>query len=121
MSAYSASAPVNASTTAPRIATPMPGWTTKKRTAQAGFTACNTSGCCRMPYTPRAPSTRNQVTMIGPNRMPIRAVPWRWIRNSPTSTTSDKGTTQWSIPSNARPRPSIAESTEMAGVIMLSP
>ncbi|MNG18461.1 hypothetical protein D3C84_1025290 [compost metagenome] len=59
--------------------------------------------------------------MIGPNRMPIRAVPWLWIKNSATSTINDSGTTQWSMPSKASPRPSIAESTEIAGVIMLSP
>ncbi|MDT4847195.1 hypothetical protein FQZ97_812440 [compost metagenome] len=58
---------------------------------------------------------------MGPKSVPIRAVPCFWIRNSPTSTTSDSGTTQWLMPSNARSRPSMAESTEMAGVIMLSP
>ncbi|MNI57323.1 hypothetical protein D3C73_1123780 [compost metagenome] len=99
----------------------MPGCTTKKRTPHAGFIACNTSGCWMIPWTPNAPSTTNQVTMIGPNRMPMRAVPWRWIRNNATSTISDSGTTQWSMPSNASPRPSMADSTEIAGVIMLSP
>ncbi|MNG41290.1 hypothetical protein D3C84_1303780 [compost metagenome] len=51
----------------------------------------------------------------------MRAVPCFWIKNSATSTISDKGTTQCSIPSNASCNPSTADSTEMAGVIMLSP
>ncbi|MNN65558.1 hypothetical protein D3C81_1810670 [compost metagenome] len=58
---------------------------------------------------------------MGPNKVPIRAVPCFWIRNSPTSTIRDSGTTHWLTPSNARSRPSIADSTEIAGVIMLSP
>ncbi|MNM79290.1 hypothetical protein D3C81_912170 [compost metagenome] len=51
----------------------------------------------------------------------MRAVPCFWIRNSATSTTTDSGTTQCSIPSKASCRPSTADSTEIAGVIMLSP
>ncbi|MCY1188031.1 hypothetical protein D9M73_290810 [compost metagenome] len=93
----------------------------KKFTAQAGLVAFNTSGCCQMPYRPSAPRTRNQITMTGPNSLPMRAVPCFWMRNRPTSTISASGTTQCSIPSKAISRPSIAESTEIAGVIMLSP
>ncbi|KAF1067924.1 MAG: hypothetical protein GAK45_01530 [Pseudomonas citronellolis] len=74
-----------------------------------------------MPYTPSAARTRNQVTITGPNSVPMRAVPWRWMRNRPTSTTSAIGTTQCSRPLKAISRPSTAESTETAGVIMLSP
>ncbi len=51
----------------------------------------------------------------------MRAVPCFWMRNRPTSTISESGTTQCSSPSKAISRPSIAESTEIAGVIMLSP
>ncbi|MCY1428877.1 hypothetical protein D9M71_447760 [compost metagenome] len=63
----------------------------------------------------------NHSTMIGPKRVPMRAVPCFWIRNRPTSTISDKGTTHCSRPSNAISSPSMADSTEIAGVIMLSP
>ncbi|MNP41699.1 hypothetical protein D3C76_1354150 [compost metagenome] len=74
-----------------------------------------------MPYTPSAPSTLNHRTMTGPNRMPMRAVPCFWIRNRATSTTTAIGTTQCPMPSNASCSPSTADSTEIAGVIMLSP
>ncbi|MOA67596.1 hypothetical protein D3C78_1948460 [compost metagenome] len=52
-----------------------------------------------MPWMPSAPSTTNQITMSGPNRMPMRAVPCFWIRNSPISTANDSGITQWLTPS----------------------
>ncbi|MOA66249.1 hypothetical protein D3C78_1929450 [compost metagenome] len=74
-----------------------------------------------MPYTPSAPSTTNQVTMTGPNRMPMRAVPCFWIRNRPISSATVTGTTQCARPGSATSRPSTADSTEIAGVIMLSP
>ncbi len=93
----------------------------KKLTAQPGLKARSTSGVCAMPWIPSAASTTNHRTMTGPNSLPIFSVPWRCTRNSATNTTSDTGTTQWSMPSKARPRPSTAESTETAGVIMLSP
>ncbi|MNC29445.1 hypothetical protein D3C75_776920 [compost metagenome] len=83
--------------------------------------ALSTSGLCEMPCTPSAPSATNQVTMIGPNSLPIFSVPCFCTRNSATSTTSEIGTTQWSMPSKASPMPSTADSTDTAGVIMLSP
>ncbi|MNP41589.1 hypothetical protein D3C76_1352990 [compost metagenome] len=103
------------------MATPMPGWAMKKFTAQAGLVALSTSGCCQMPYRPSAPRARNHTTITGPNSLPMRAVPCFWMRNRATSTISASGTTQWPMPSKAMSRPSIAESTEIAGVIMLSP
>ncbi|MNC49252.1 hypothetical protein D3C75_984170 [compost metagenome] len=51
----------------------------------------------------------------------MRVVPRFWIRNRQTSTASDRGTTQWLTPAKATSRPSMADSTEIAGVIMLSP
>ncbi|MCY1179813.1 hypothetical protein D9M73_202280 [compost metagenome] len=66
----------------------------KKRTAQTGLNALSTSGLWEMPCTPSAARTTNQATITGPNRMPIRAVPCFWIRNSATSTTRAIGTTQ---------------------------
>ncbi|MNE19623.1 hypothetical protein D3C80_1127110 [compost metagenome] len=72
----------------------MPGWTIKKRTAQTGLKALSTSGLWMMPCTPKAPSTTNQVTITGPKRMPMRAVPCFWIRNNATSTINATGMTQ---------------------------
>ncbi|MGY3025078.1 hypothetical protein ACVWXR_002913 [Pseudomonas lurida] len=51
----------------------------------------------------------------------MRAVPCFCIKNNATRTITDSGTTQCSIPSKASCNPSTAESTEIAGVIMLSP
>ena len=121
ISAYNASAPVKASTTAAKMVMPMPGWAIKKFAAHQGFNACNTCGSRMMPEIPRAPSTTNHSTITGPKRIPMRAVPCFWIRNSPTSNATVIGTTQCSRPGSATFMPSTAESTEMAGVIMLSP
>ncbi|MCY1308667.1 hypothetical protein D9M70_586940 [compost metagenome] len=93
----------------------------KKFTAQTGLAARSTSGCCQMPYAPSPARARNHSTITGPNSLPIRSVPCFWIRNRPTNTTSDTGTTQCSMPSKAISSPSTADSTEIAGVIMLSP
>ncbi|MNT71771.1 hypothetical protein D3C72_2102960 [compost metagenome] len=99
----------------------MPGWATKKLKAHHGLMAWSTSGRCAMPWIPSIPSTTNQSTITGPKRMPIRAVPCFWIRNRPISSTTVIGTTQWPTPGRATSRPSTADSTEIAGVIMLSP
>ncbi|MNW18258.1 hypothetical protein D3C71_2177540 [compost metagenome] len=51
----------------------------------------------------------------------MRAVPCFWIRNRPISSATVTGTTQCARPGSATSRPSTADSTEIAGVIMLSP
>jgi hypothetical protein len=48
-------------------------------------------------------------------------VPKRWIANSPARMASAIGTTSVSIEGETTSRPSTAESTEIAGVIMPSP
>ena len=68
---------------------------------------------------------RNQTTMIGPNRLATLAVPRDCDRNSSTSTTALASSTvpwltTWCSWGTVF-MPSMADSTEMAGVIMASP
>jgi hypothetical protein len=65
--------------------------------------------------------TANQATITGPNSRPTAAVPQRWIPNSTVSTPSAIGTTRCARLGVATFRPSTAESTEIAGVIIPSP
>jgi hypothetical protein len=74
-----------------------------------------------MLITPMTASAANQTIMTGPNQRPMPAVPWRCTLYRPTSTTMVSGTTYFSRPGVATSRPSIAPSTEIAGVITLSP
>ena len=71
--------------------------------------------------TPQAPIATNQTIMTGPNSRPTAAVPRRWTANSSTMITAVIGTTSSSSAGSTTFRPSTAESTEIAGVIMLSP
>lgn len=71
--------------------------------------------------TPVTASIANHSTITGPNQRPTTAVPNRCTRNSATSTTRAAGTTQGVSAGVITLRPSIAPSTEMAGVMMLSP
>ena len=59
--------------------------------------------------------------MIGPNNSPTLAVPRDWIANSPIRITIAEGITNGANPGETVVRPSTADSTEIAGVIMLSP
>ncbi len=59
--------------------------------------------------------------MIGANSAPTFVVPRFWSTNRPISSTSAMGMTNWSSRLLTTVRPSTAESTEIAGVIMLSP
>ena len=63
----------------------------------------------------------NQTSMIGPNMRPNEPVPRRWIRKRATMITTVIGTTKLSIEDEIVSVPSTADSTEIAGVIMLSP
>ena len=74
-----------------------------------------------MPHTPQAPIAVNQTIITGPNRRPTAAVPWRCTANSATMITAVIGTIQPSNSGSMTLRPSTADSTEIAGVIMLSP
>ncbi len=53
--------------------------------------------------------------------MPTTDVPLRWIRNSAAKITSVIGNTNGDSDGAAISRPSMAESTEMAGVMTASP
>ncbi|MCY1221822.1 hypothetical protein D9M72_338910 [compost metagenome] len=59
--------------------------------------------------------------MIGPNSLPMVAVPWRWIRNSAARITSVIGITNCDSCGAAISSPSTADSTEIAGVMTASP
>ncbi len=74
-----------------------------------------------MPTTPHAPIAVNQAIMTGPNTRPTAAVPLRCTRNSTTMMTAVTGTTALSRDGSTTLSPSTADSTEIAGVIMLSP
>ncbi|CAB5026718.1 unannotated protein [freshwater metagenome] len=65
--------------------------------------------------------TANQMAMIGPNTLPMLAVPRRCTANRPMMMTTAIGTTQSSRRSVLTLVPSTADNTEMAGVIMPSP
>ena len=63
----------------------------------------------------------NQITMIGPNRLAMPAVPRRCAANRPIRMAMVSGTTKCPKAGFASLRPSTAESTEIAGVITESP
>ncbi len=62
----------------------------------------------------------NQTTMTGPNNRPTLPVPRYWRAKSPTRMTSVAGTTK-SAALGLNLSPSMAESTEIAGVMTPSP
>ena len=121
MSAYSASPPVTASTTAPRMNTPCQPCSMKNCAAHHGLNALSTSGALTMFQPPIAASARNHSTITGPNTLPTFSVPKRWAMNTSSSTTTVIGTMKLCSPGAAISRPSTAPSTEIAGVITPSP
>jgi hypothetical protein len=74
-----------------------------------------------MPWTPSTARIANQPTITGPNNRPTVAVPRLWTRNNATRITAAIGTTRCSSDGWTTSRPSTAESTEIAGVIIESP
>ena len=75
MSAYSASPPVIASTTAPRMKIPPQWWATKNCAPHQGLSAFTTSGLWPMLSTPVAAIARNHSSVTGPNTRPTFCVP----------------------------------------------
>ncbi|MNJ59554.1 hypothetical protein D3C77_552450 [compost metagenome] len=75
MSAYKASAPVSASTTAPSSTKLISGNSTTKRRPHMGFKAASTSGVCQICQPPKAASVPNHTSITGPNSLPIKPVP----------------------------------------------
>ena len=63
----------------------------------------------------------NQSPITGPKTRPTVAVPNRWMANSVVRIARVIGTTKSSRPGAAISRPSTADSTEIAGVIIPSP
>ena len=86
-----------------------------------GDSALRIDGLLTMPRMPQAPITMNQRAITGPNSLPTQPVPSRCSRNRPIRITAVMGSTMLPTDGAATCTPSIAESTEMAGVIMLSP
>ena len=121
MSAYSASAPVNASTIAPTAANTIQPRSARKWNACSGLSAPRTAGVWAICCTPVIASNRNHSTMIGPNSLPTTPVPLRCMTNSAISTPMAIGSTKRFRPGSTTSRPSTALSTDIAGVITLSP
>jgi len=63
----------------------------------------------------------SQATITGPNSLPMLWVPWRWIMNRQTRITIVAGRIKCSNDGATSFRPSIADSTEIAGVMTPSP
>ena len=120
-SAYSASAPVTHSTTAPRMMKVTPKLFHMNPSAWCGLSAPRISGWVRICDTPRIASTANQTMVIGPKNLPIPAVPCFCRANRPSKMTSVAGITAWVKAGEMTSRPSTADSTEMAGVMTPSP
>jgi hypothetical protein len=74
-----------------------------------------------MPLTPITPIAVNHTAMTGPNSRPTAPVPSRCSRNRPRMITAVIGMTRLATEGAATLTPSMAESTEIAGVITLSP
>ncbi|MNN00959.1 hypothetical protein D3C81_1135630 [compost metagenome] len=121
MSAYNASPPVTASTTAPKMKMPCQPFSMKKRAAHIGLNAFSTSGEAITFQMPITASDRNQRVITGPNTLPTFSVPKRCAANTAANTIRVIGTTKCPSPGAATSRPSTAPSTEMAGVMTPSP
>lgn len=93
----------------------------RNESAYVGDSALRIDGLLTMPRMPQAPITTNQTTITGPNSRPTTAVPSRCSRKRPMMITAVIGSTMAPTDGAATCAPSIAESTEIAGVIMLSP
>ena len=83
--------------------------------------AASTWGCCTTCHRPDAASTPNHNSMTGPNTLPTTPVPLRWTANSPIRMTIVIGITKRVMAGACTSSPSTADSTEIAGVIRLSP
>ncbi|BBO12422.1 hypothetical protein TM102_38920 [Bradyrhizobium sp. TM102] len=70
---------------------------------------------------PSAASTTNQASITGPKMRPMKPVPCFCIMNRPIRMATVTGTTAGASEGASTLRPSMAESTEMAGVIAPSP
>jgi hypothetical protein len=93
MSAYSASAPVKASTMAPTAANTCQPRACRKARPLSGLSAARMAGWRTISRNPKNASTANHTTITGPNSLPTTAVPWRCTANRPMSTATEIGIT----------------------------
>jgi hypothetical protein len=70
---------------------------------------------------PHSPMTVNHTNITGPNSRPTTPVPSRCTAKRQRRIAAVIGTTRWDTDGAAISTPSIADSTEIAGVMMLSP
>ncbi len=96
-------------------------WWIRKSNAQSGLSAASTAGALMMPWMPSAARTANQPTITGPKICPITPVPCLCMTNRPIRMTMVTGTTTGASDGASTLRPSIALSTEIAGVMAPSP
>ena len=96
-------------------------WSCRNEIAYIGLMATRIWGAFTRFIKPSAARAANHSSITGPNSLPTTDVPLRWIRNSPVRITSVIGNTNGDSAGAAISRPSMAESTEMAGVITASP
>ena len=74
-----------------------------------------------MCQSPTAAMAANHTRVMGPKKAATRPVPCACTRNRPTMITSVSGSTKESKSGVMTLRPSMAESTEIAGVMIASP
>ena len=86
-----------------------------------GDSAFRIVGWATMPLTPQAAIATNQTAITGPNMLPTAPVPNRCTRKRQTMIAAVIGTIRSLTDGAATFTPSTADSTEIAGVIMLSP
>ncbi len=106
---------------APKTAAAMAGFSVRTGTADSGFNAATMPGAAGMLIRPSTPMARNHTTITGPNSRPIRCVPWLWMANRPTRMPNVTGRMNAAKPGAASFNPSIADRTEIAGVMTPSP
>ena len=121
MSAYSASAPVIARTTAPSAMNATKGRSAMNASAWCGDSARRIEGPASRCGSPIAARARNHSAITGPKNRPMPPVPRCCTANSAVSTISAPGTITALGTAAATSMPSKAESTEIAGVITESP
>ena len=121
MSAYSASPPVMTRTTDPSTKNESEPCACMKCNACTGLTAVRIHGDAAISCRPSAAMVTNHTSMMGPNALPTRSVPSRCAKNSMARITSVIGTMNRATLGSAISSPSMAPSTDMAGVMMPSP
>jgi len=108
-------------TTAVMATKAMPGRSTQNWIAYVGDKASRIVGRCTICGMPSTARQMNQTIMTGPNARPTLPVPDRWTANRMARTSAEPGSTSTRRSRLTTCRPSMADITEMAGVISESP